>query len=343
MTLQEAKQQAREKMMPQCRMCKECDGVACRGEVPGMGGKGTGASFIRNVEALKNITLHLKTIHEVKDADLSFTLFGKTLSMPVMPAPATGVNINMGNKMSEKDYIRGVVKGSEKAGILPMVGDSAFKSFLEDNLSVLQEENMAGIPFIKPWNQEELFARIDLAMASNPVAIGVDIDSAGLDTLKIHGHRVDPKSLEELKAIKAYLTVPFIVKGIMTVDEAMLAVEAGADAIVVSNHGGRVLDHARATISVLPDIAKAVNGRVPVLADGGIRSGVDVFKFLALGADAVLIGRPFAQYAIGGGEEAVELYAKKVAQELKGAMLLTGIKDLQTLKEQGRSALHFEV
>jgi len=112
---------------------------------------------------------------------------------------------------------------------------------------------------------------------------------------------------------------------------------------VVSNHGGRVLDHARATISVLPDIAKAVNGRVPILADGGIRNGVDVFKFLALGADAVLIGRPFAQYAIGGGEEAVELYAKKIAQELKGAMLLTGIKDLQTLKEQGRSALHFEV
>jgi len=328
--------------MPQCRMCKECDGVACRGEVPGMGGKGTGASFIRNVEALKRITLNLKTIHEVKEADLSYTLFGHSMRMPVMPAPVTGVNINMGNKMSEKDYIRGVVKGSEQVGILPMVGDSAFKSFLEDNLSVLQEENMAGIPFIKPWNQDELFARIDLAMASNPVAIGVDIDSAGLDTLKIHGHRVDPKSLEELKAIKAYLTVPFIVKGIMTAEEALIAAEAGADAIVVSNHGGRVLDHARATISVLPEIAQAVNGKIPVLADGGIRSGVDVFKFLALGADAVLIGRPFAQYAIGGGEEAVALYANKIAQELRGAMLLTGIKDLASLKAEGRNALHFE-
>lgn len=342
MTLQEVKQSAREKMMPQCRMCKECDGVACRGEVPGMGGKGTGSSFIRNVQEIKRYTLNLKTIHDVKEADTSFTLFGHTLSIPVMPAPVTGVNINMGNKMSEKDYIRGVVKGSEKVGILPMVGDSAFKSFLEDNLQVLQEENISGIPFIKPWNQAELFARIDLAMTSNPVAIGVDIDSAGLDTLKIHGHRVDPKSMEELKAIKAYLTVPFIVKGIMTVEEALLAVEAGADAIVVSNHGGRVLDHARATISVLPTIAEAVDGRIPVLADGGIRNGVDVFKFLALGADAVLIGRPFAQYAIGGGEEAVELYAHKIAQELKGAMLLTGIKDLATLKKEGRNVLHFE-
>jgi len=340
MTLKEAAVNARKLMMPQCRMCPQCDGVACRGEVPGMGGKGTGSSFISNYNALKKITLNLKTIHDVKEPSLETELFGQTLSMPVMPAPVTGVNINMGNSVLEEDYIRAVVRGSKSAGIIPMVGDSAFKSFIEDNLKVLREEAVSGIAFIKPWNNEELLSRIDLAMTAEPLAIGVDVDAAGLDTLKMHGQRVDPKSLDELKEVKAHLSVPFIIKGIMTAEEANLAVLAGADAIVVSNHGGRILDHTPSTASVLSAIAEAVDGRIKVLVDGGVRSGVDVFKLLALGADAVLIGRPFAQYALGGGEEAVALYAQKIYSELKGAMLLTGCRDLKAIKDSGKSCIN---
>ncbi|MBO1263436.1 alpha-hydroxy-acid oxidizing protein [Proteiniclasticum sp. SCR006] len=340
MTLKEAAVNARKLMMPQCRMCPQCDGVACRGEVPGMGGKGTGSSFISNYNALKKITLNLKTIHDVKEPVLETQLFGQTLSMPVMPAPITGVNLNMGNQITEEDYIRAVIRGSKTAGIIPMVGDSAYKSFIEDNLKVLKEESVSGIPFIKPWNNEELLSRIDLAMTSAPLAVGVDIDAAGLDTLKMHGQRVDPKSIRELKEIKAHLSVPFILKGIMTVEEANLAVLAGADAIVVSNHGGRILDHTPATAAVLSAIAEAVDGRLKVLVDGGVRSGVDVFKLLALGADAVLIGRPFAQYAIGGGEEAVTLYAQKIYNELKGAMLLTGCRDLEAIRDSGKSLIN---
>ena len=297
-----------------------------------MGGKGTGQSFMNNVHALKKITLNMKTIHEVKEPDLSFEIFGMKMNMPVMPAPVTGVNINMGNKMSEEDYIRAIIKGSAKEGIIPMVGDSAFKSFLLDNLKVLKEENVRGIPFIKPWNNEELLSRIDLAMESNPLAIGVDIDSCGLDTLKIHGTRVDSKTVEELKEIKSHLRVPFIIKGIMTVDDATAAINSGADAIVVSNHGGRVLDGTPGTCEVLSDIVLAVGGRCKVFVDGGVRSGVDVFKMLALGADMVLIGRPFAQYAIGGDDEGVSLFARKIYNELKGAMLLTGSKDLKSIR-----------
>jgi len=333
MTLKEAAINARKLMMPQCRMCPECDGVACRGEVPGMGGKGTGTGFISNIVELKKITLNLRTIHDVKEPDLTIELFGQHLTMPVMPAPVTGVNFNMGNKVTEEDYIRAVIRGSKNAGIIPMVGDSAFKSFIEDNLKVLKEESVLGIPFIKPWNNEELLSRIDLAMNTDPVAVGIDIDAAGLDTLKMHGQRVDPKSLEELKEVKRHLLVPFIIKGIMTVEEAELAILAGADAIVVSNHGGRILDHTPATAVVLKEIALAVSGRCKIFVDGGVRSGVDVFKLLALGADAVLIGRPFAQYAIGGGEEAVTLYAQKIYNELRGAMLLTGCKDLASIKD----------
>lgn len=340
MTLKEAAKNAKELMMPQCRMCPECNGIACRGEVPGMGGKGTGASFMNNYKALSAFTLNMRTLHDVHEPDLSFELFGQTLAMPVMPAPVTGVKINMGNQVSEEDYIRAVVQGSRAVGIVPMVGDSAFKSFLEDNLKVLKEEQVAGIPFIKPWNNEELLSRIGLAMTSNPFAIGVDIDSAGLDTLKMHGQRVDPKSLADLQLIKKSLTVPFIIKGIMTPDEALLALEAGADALVVSNHGGRVLDSVPGTATVLPAIVEAVAGRAKVFVDGGVRSGVDVFKMLALGADAVLIGRPFAQYAIGGGEEAVTLYGKKIYSELKGAMLMTGCQNLAEVRAKGKSVLN---
>ncbi len=340
MTLKEAAVNARKLMMPQCRMCPKCNGVACSGEVPGMGGKGTGTSFISNYNDLEKITLNLRTIHDVKEPELNIELFGQHLSMPVMPAPVTGVNINMGNNVTEEDYIRAVIRGSKNAGIVPMVGDSAYKSFIEDNLKVLKEESVFGIPFIKPWNNEELLSRIDLAMTSNPVALGIDIDAAGLDTLKMHGQRVDPKSLEELKAVKNHLKVPMIIKGIMTIEEAELAILAGASAIVVSNHGGRILDHTPSTAAVLKDIATTVNGRCKVFVDGGVRSGVDVFKLLALGADAVLIGRPFAQYAIGGGEEAVTLYAQKIYNELKGAMLLTGCKDLQSIKESSTKCIN---
>jgi isopentenyl diphosphate isomerase/L-lactate dehydrogenase-like FMN-dependent dehydrogenase len=138
--------------------------------------------------------------------------------------------------------------------------------------------------------------------------------------------------MEEIRQIRAYVRIPLIIKGIMTAEEALSCVEAGVDAIVVSNHGGRVLDHVPATCSVLEGIVAAVGGRIPVLVDGGVRSGVDVFKMLALGADAVLIGRTFAQYAIGGGEEAVDLYIRKLQNELKGAMILTGSKDIKSIK-----------
>ncbi len=86
--------------------------------------------------------------------------------------------------------------------------------------------------------------------------------------------------------------LPFIIKGIMTVDDALMAVESGASAIIVSNHGGRVLDYTPGTCEVLPDIAKSVKGKITILVDGGVRTGVDVVKMLGLGADAVLMGRP---------------------------------------------------
>jgi 4-hydroxymandelate oxidase len=113
----------------------------------------------------------------------------------------------------------------------------------------------------------------------------------------------------------------------MTVDDAKAAVDAGADAVVVSNHGGRVLDFTPGAATVLPGICEAVKGQITILADGGIRSGADVLKLLALGADAVMIGRPFSVAAIGGLQQGVVQYIEKIQTELAAAMVLTGVQN----------------
>ena len=125
----------------------------------------------------------------------------------------------------------------------------------------------------------------------------------------------------------------FIVKGIMTPDDAHRAIDAGCDAIVVSNHGGRVLDHCPGTATVLPAIADAVRGKITILADGAVRDGVDVLKMLALGADAVLVGRPLCIAAIGGGVEGVTKYWQQMQGQLVQAMLLTGCASLADVRE----------
>ena len=102
------------------------------------------------------------------------------------------------------------------------------------------------------------------------------------------------------------------------------ALEAGASAIVVSNHGGRVLDQCPATAEVLPAIVDAVGDKMTILVDGGIRTGMDVFKALALGADAVLIARPFVNMVYGGGAEGVKIYVEKLKAELADTMAMCG-------------------
>jgi isopentenyl diphosphate isomerase/L-lactate dehydrogenase-like FMN-dependent dehydrogenase len=139
---------------------------------------------------------------------------------------------------------------------------------------------------------------------------------------------VGPKSLQELKEIISSTNLPFIIKGIMTSDEAELAAEAGAAAIVVSNHGGRVLDFTPGAADVLQEIADRVNGKMFIFADGGVRTGLDVLKLLALGADAVLIGRPLIVGAFGAGPDGVACILNKIREELFQAMILTGTGDV---------------
>ncbi|OEU19620.1 hypothetical protein FRACYDRAFT_181873 [Fragilariopsis cylindrus CCMP1102] len=126
--------------------------------------------------------------------------------------------------------------------------------------------------------------------------------------------------------------IPLVVKGIMTAEDAVLAVQAGADVIMVSNHGGRQLDGCMATIDVLPEIVRAVNSIVPIWLDGGIRRGTDVLKALALGASAVGIGKPVF-FSLGvGGEGAVSYMLRLLQTELEAAMAICGIERIEDIK-----------
>ena len=139
------------------------------------------------------------------------------------------------------------------------------------------------------------------------------------------------KTVDELREVAEMAGVPFIIKGIMTRRGALKAKDAGAAAIVVSNHGGRVLDQCPATAEVLEDIVEAVGGRMKILVDGGLRSGVDVFKALAMGADGVLLGRPFVTAVYGGAAEGVQCYIDKIGGELEDTMRMCGANTISDI------------
>lgn len=334
--MKEIRDNARELMKGFCRVCKVCDGKACVGEVPGMGGLGTASSFKNNLGALAEVKLNMRLLHTAVEPDTSCSVVGYDLDMPVMAAPIGGVSFNMGGKISEEEYIDAVVGGSRAAGIVGCVGDGVPPFIHEAGYAAIAKNDGHGIPFIKPWEGEEVDEKFEKAKATGCKVFGMDVDAAGLITLRQMGRPVSPKAPEELAQVVEKVHgwgARFIVKGIMTPDEAELAAEVGADAIVVSNHGGRVLDHAPGSASVLPSIAKAVKGKIDILADGGVRDGVDVLKLLALGADCVMIGRPVSVAAVGGLQEGVEKYFATIKGQLLQAMVLTGsqtIKDIDS-------------
>lgn len=325
---------AAEKLRGYCRVCPICDGRACAGEVPGMGGIGTGHAFISNLEALANCRFNMRTIHDVKAVDTSIVLWGRKLSMPILAAPMTGTTYNMGGKISEEEFIEAIIAGSLSAGTLGMTGDAADPTLWSSAMKVLESNQGKGIAIIKPRGQREIIDHIRDTEKSGAIAVGMDIDGAGLITMALKGQPVSPKTFDELKQIISSTKVPFVLKGIMTPLEAELAMEAGVSAIVVSNHGGRVLDYTPGTAEVLWRIAKRVTGRIIVLVDGGVRTGGDVLKLLALGADAVLVGRPLIMGALGGGSEGVAFLLKRMKDELIQAMLLTGTADVKRVDKE---------
>jgi 4-hydroxymandelate oxidase len=128
----------------------------------------------------------------------------------------------------------------------------------------------------------------------------------------------------ELRELVGAFKVPIVIKGVMTVDDALRCIDAGVVGIAVSNHGGRRQDHMPGTAEVLPVIADKVKGKVPILTDGCVQTGADILKYLALGADVVMVGRHLLRAAYGAGAAGVALFLNRLRDELQRAMVLTG-------------------
>lgn len=328
MTYQEVLANARTCIGPYCKSCPVCNGLACKNSIPGPGAKGVGTGFIRNYQKWQELCVNMDTICENGPVDTSFELFGHRVDLPVFAAPVGAMTLHYGDKYDDLAYNDILVAACAQAGIAAFTGDGTNPAVMEGAAEALKKNGGCGIPTIKPWNMDTIREKLDLVKAADPFAIAMDIDAAGLPFLKNMTPPAGSKTVEELREIAEMAGRPFILKGIMTVSGAKKALAAGASGIVVSNHGGRVLDQCPATAEVLPAIVDAVGGKLTILVDGGIRTGMDVFKALALGADAVLIARPFVNMVYGGGAEGVQVYVDKLKAELADAMAMCGAHSL---------------
>ena len=332
MTYQEVLANARTCMGPHCKSCPTCNGLGCRNAIPGPGAKGVGTGFIRNYQKWQELCVNMDTICENKPVDTSFALFGQTVDLPVFAAPVGAMQLHYGDKYDDLAYNDILVAACAEAGIAAFTGDGTDPAVFAAAARAIGQNGGKGIPTVKPWDRDTLFAKLDQAKASGAQMFAMDIDAAGLPFLKGLTPPAGSKTVAELREIIDCAGVPFLIKGIMTVRGARKALEAGAAGIVVSNHGGRVQDGVPATAEVLPAIAEAVKGQMVIMVDGGIRSGLDVFKALALGADAVLIGRPFVNMVYGGGAEGVRIYVDKLKAELADAMAMCGAHSLKEIR-----------
>lgn len=328
MTYQEVLAAARTCSGPYCKACPVCNGKACGSTMPGPGSKGTGAVAVRNYQAWQEICLNMDTICENGPVDTKFNFFGQEYDLPVFAGPVGAVNLHYGDKYNDLEYNNILVPACAQAGIAAFTGDGTNPEVFTAAAAAIGAAGGKGIPTVKPWDRDTLYAKLDAAKASGAKVFAMDIDAAGLPFLKGLNPPAGSKTVAELREIIEYVKIPFIIKGIMTVKGAQKALEAGAAGIVVSNHGGRVLDQCPSTAEVLPAIVDAVGGRMTILVDGGIRTGMDVFKALALGADAVLIGRPFVTMVYGAGAEGVKTYVEKLKAELADTMAMCGAHSL---------------
>ena len=300
---------ARECSGPYCKACPVCNGMACRTQVPGPGGKGTAATMLRNYQKWQEVCINMDTICENAPIDTTFTLFGRKFAAPIFAAPVGAMKLHYGDKYDDLTYNDILVSSCAQAGIAAFTGDGTNPAVMEGALHAITAAGGLGVPTVKPWNME-----------------------TGLPFLKGLTPPAGSKTVEELRQIIDYAQKPFIVKGIMTVRGALKALEAGASGIVVSNHGGRVQDQCPSTAEVLPAIADAVGGKLTILVDGGLRNGTDIFKALAMGADGVLIGRPFVTMVYGGGAEGPAVLVKKLQAELADTMAMCGAHNLAEIR-----------
>ena len=329
MTYQEVLENAR-KTIKNCKACPECNGLACGATMPGPGSKGGNAH--ENWKAWRRIKLEIDTFAPNTAVDTSMTLFGRNFNLPLLTGPI-GTMLQYSNTDVTVDFNDGVIQAAAESGVIACFGDGLAPQTVPGALASMEKYGAAVIPVLTPLPHAHILGEMERIEKTSAFAVAVVVDSAGLGHWKHISKDEGPgsKTVEDLQLFKAATAKPFVVKGIMNARAAEKAVRAGADAIIVSNHGGRVLADAPATADVLPEIVGAVKGQTKIIVDGGIRSGGDMFKALALGADAVLICRPIAVSWFGGGSEGVRCYFDKLQAEFAEAMYMCGARKLSDI------------
>lgn len=324
---------ARNNIGPNCKVCPECNGLGCGNTMPGPGSKAPGNGAYDNWKAWRKIKLNMDVIAPSCEVDTGTELFGKKLSIPLITGPIGSIKWQYNPTDDVRDFNKGVVDACVKSGILGSFGDGIQPEVFPDSMLYSSQASGISMPIFNPYSDEEILGKIEIANKYNPCAIGLVIDSAGLPHLRQKNINAGTKTIEQLKKIKEACNAPFLVKGIMTAKSAIKAVEAGADAIIVSNHGGRVLPDSPATAEVLPEIVAAVQGKTKIIVDGGIRTGIDIFKALAIGADAVMICRPILISWYGAGSEGISVYVDKLKAELSDIMYMCGARKISDINQ----------
>jgi isopentenyl diphosphate isomerase/L-lactate dehydrogenase-like FMN-dependent dehydrogenase len=285
----------------------------------------TKATFRRNPRAFRQYLFRQKIFHDVSDPDISVELFGHKLPIPAITAPVGSFSL------IGKETERQVAEGTARAGAMMFVSQAA--KFNPKDWRAAAESPLVFMAYMNRGRSEvSEYAKLaeDLGYAAvgitmdtvRPVKIGDEVPLSTKDGKPRKGHKSTVKDIEWMKQ---HVKLPVVVKGIMGADDARAAIAAGADALVVSNHGGRILDFNRSALEALPEVVDAVSGKAPVLLDSGIRSGGDVVKALALGAKAVLIGRPVAWGVGAFGAPGVERVFAILAEEMQRVMIMTGV------------------
>lgn len=330
-------------------------------------GAGEEATMQENRHAFDKWKIRPRVLRDVSKRDLTISLFGNTLKTPILLAPIGVQRIAHQNgeldsaKVAASLGIPYIVSSAASFAMdeIAQVSENNMRWFqlycsLEDSVteSLLKraEENGYSAIVITVDTPELGIRKADHRNKYSPLSEGngcgnylsdpafcgllekspsEDLEAALKKQIEI----IDRPGFnwDELSKIRSYTNLPILLKGILHPDDAQLALEYDVDGIIVSNHGGRQLDHCISSLDALPEICQVVNGRIPVLLDSGIRSGVDVFKAIALGADAVLLGRPYIYGLAIDGEDGVAHVIENILHELDVSMALAGVRSLNEI------------
>ncbi len=307
-----------------CSVCRVCDGVECAGWLPGIGSCGDGDGFKRNLRVLKKLAIITNVFSQLDNINTGSDIFGIPLDLPVLPSPISNMKLNMKGVFKEEEYNRLILLGAKKSGSIGCIGQTEWDmkgekiDYLIDPLSDVYGH---GIPFFNPYyGMKTTLKNIEKAFRAGAKTAGLSLD-----------HKDTPVNERWLPEMVEQSPLPIIVKGILSLDNAIFAVDAGVKGIVVSNRGGRILESLPSGFEVIEEIKREIKDSVLLMVDGGVRCGEDVFKALSLGADLVLIGRPLFIFCAGGLEDGVSFYINKIRIELKEVMLLVGAKTIDDI------------